>query len=110
MKKPALLIALICLPYLLSPPAARAELVTTGQVAASSERDRVNAMLARPEVVQKLKDYGVMPGDAQGRVDALTDQEVTLLAQRIDTLAAGALSDTQWLLVVIAVLLILIAL
>ena len=65
-------------------------------------------LIARPEVARKLEALGVLPKDAQDRVDALTDEEVRALAARIDALPAGGLSDTNWLLIIIAVLLILI--
>ena len=89
---------------------ARAELVTTDQAApqAQSERERVKALIARPEVARKLELMGVQPKDVQARVDALTDEEVASLAAKIDALPAGGLSDTNWLLIIIAILLVLI--
>ena len=56
--------------------------------------------------MKKLETFGVMPKDAQARVDALTDAEVHTLAARIDALPAGAISDQNVLLIVIAVLLV----
>ena len=90
---------------------AGADLVTTDQVApapsrAQSDRDRVKGLIARPEVAKKLETLGVLSADAQARVDALTDEEVSVLAARIDALPAGGLSDQNWLLVVIAVILV----
>ena len=91
---------------------ANAGLVGTDQVAApqQSERERVKAMIARPEVAKKLEMFGVLPADAQSRVDALTDAEITTLAARIDALPAGGLTNTEWLLIVIGVILLIIAL
>jgi hypothetical protein len=91
---------------------ANAGLVGTDQVATpqQSERDRVQALVARPDVAKKLEMLGVMPKDAQSRINALTDAEVASLAARIDALPAGGLSNMEWLLVVIAVLVLIIAL
>lgn len=94
---------------------ARADLVTTDQVAQppsaqDAERARVKALIARPEVARKLETLGVLPKDAQARVDALTDAEVASLAARIDALPAGGLSDTNWILIIIAILVLIIAL
>lgn len=91
----------------------RAALIGTDQAALSavqSERERVKALVARPEVARKLETLGVLPQDAQSRIDALTDQEVLALAGRIDALPAGAMSTQEWLLVIIAVLLLIIVL
>ena len=99
--------------YALFAAPAHAGLVSTDQVAApqQSERERVKALIARPEVASKLQTLGVLPQDAQARVDALTDAEVASLAAKIDSLpAAGALGTTEWLLIIIAILLLVIAL
>lgn len=89
-------------------PAPGATLIATDQAAPQSERERVKALVARPEVARKLETLGVPPKDAQARIDALTDAEVVSLAGRIDALPAGALSDQNWLLVIIIILLLLI--
>jgi hypothetical protein len=90
---------------------AQAGIVATGEaVPQQSERERIKALVARPEVAKKLETLGVLPKDAQARIDALTDAEVVTLAGRIDALPAGAMSDQNWLLVIIAVLLLLILL
>lgn len=92
--------------YVSAPGAA---LIATDQaVPQQSERERVKALAARPEVARKLETLGVPPKDAQSRIDALTDAEVVSLAGRIDALPAGALSDQNWLLVIIIILLVLI--
>jgi len=105
-------IAAFLLAALFSPPA-QAELVGTDQVASpqQSERERVKALVARPEVAQKLQQLGVLAEDAAARVDALTDAEVAALASRIDALpAGGAMTTQEWLLVIIAILVLIIAL
>ena len=104
-------LALLSSTALLAALPARADLVATDRAAsASAERERVKALVERPDVARKLEMLGVLPKDAAARVDALTDQEVASLAARIDALPAGAMSTQEWLLVIIAVLLLVIAL
>ena len=74
---------------------ANAALVTTAEVAkptaasAQAERDRLQAWIARKDVMRQLENYGVSPAEAQARVAALTDDEAHALAGKIDTLPAG---------------------
>jgi hypothetical protein len=93
--------------YALFATPANAGLVGTDQVASpqQSDRERVKALIARPEVAKKLETLGVLPQDAQARVDSLTDAEVATLAAKIDALPAGGLSDQNWLLIIIGVIL-----
>jgi hypothetical protein len=83
-----------------------AGMIGTDQAAPQSERERVKALVARPEVAKQLETLGVLPKDAQSRIDALTDAEVLALAGRIDALPAGAMSDQNWLLLIIIILLV----
>ena len=87
---------------------AKAELIGTDQLVSppQSERERVKALVARPEVAKKLEQLGVLPKDAAARVDALTDAEVAVLAGKIDALPAGADSGVTFLLIVALILLI----
>jgi hypothetical protein len=90
---------------------AGAGMIGTGEaVPQQSERERVKALVARPEVAQKLQTLGVLPKDASARVDALTDSEVTALASRIDALPAGGLATQEWLLIIIAILVLILVL
>jgi hypothetical protein len=76
-----------------------------------SERDQVKAMLARPEVASEMQKMGIPPEKAAARVDAMTDAEVSQLAGRLNALpAGGALSTEEWLLVIVAILLVIIIL
>ena len=77
---------------------------------AQSERERVKALVARPEVAKKIQALGVLPENARARVDALTDEEIAALAGRIDALPAGGVSDRDWLLAVLLILLLFIIL
>ena len=105
------LFLLLSAAFALAAAPARAGLVgTDGALPAASDRERVKALVERPEVARKLETLGVLPKDAAARVDALTDQEVASLAARIEALPAGAMSTQEWLLVIIAILLLVIAL
>lgn len=78
---------------------------------ALSERDKVKAMLERPEVAREMQKLGIPPERAAARVDAMTDAEVSQLAGRLDALpAGGALSTEEWLLIIVAILLVIIIL
>lgn len=73
-----------------------------------TERERIKALVGRPEVAKQLQALGVPPEDAQSRVDAMTDSEVRTLAGRIEALpAAGAtFTDWQWVMILIGVIII----
>jgi uncharacterized protein DUF6627 len=76
-----------------------------------AERERVKSLLERPELAAQLEKMGVAPADARARVEAMTPQEVSQLAGRLDALAAGgALSNQDLLLVIILLLLLIIIL
>ena len=76
-------------------------------VEALSERERIKALVARPEVAKQLQALGVPPENAQSRVDAMTDAEVRTLAGRLDALpAAGAFTDWQWVMIILGVIII----
>jgi hypothetical protein len=73
-----------------------------------AERERVKSLLERPELAAQLEKMGVAPADARARVDAMTPQELSQLAGRLDALAAGGALTNQDLLLVIILLLLLI--
>lgn len=84
-------------------------LITTEQVAAGdAQKDRALVMEAfqRPELQAKLQEFGVSLTDAQARVAALTDQEVSALARQIETAPAGGTDVLGFVLVIFIVLLI----
>jgi len=71
------------------------------------EKARLKEMLARPELAAQLEKRGVSATDAAARVDAMTPEEVSQLAGRLDQLAAGgALSNQDLLLIILVVLLV----
>ena len=73
--------------------AARAGLVTTEQVVeertATSNRERLVAILLRDEVRQQMEALGVDRDEAIARIASLSDQEIQQIAARIDELPAG---------------------
>jgi hypothetical protein len=86
----------VCIGFAGAPiPAVHAELVATDQIEASAQarphgRAFVNALLDRADVRAALERQGVRPEDAKARVAAMSDREVEGLAQKIDSLPAGA--------------------
>lgn len=72
-----------------------------------SDRERVQALLARPDVQQELQKMGIAPADATARVQAMSDTEVAQVAGRLDALPAGAaITNDELLLILIIVLLV----
>lgn len=88
-----------------------AGLISTEQVAqaqtqrdAASDRALVLETLQRGEVQSQLQAMGVDPQNAAERVAAMSDQEVSRLAGKIENLPAGGVSWLGVLLVVVLVL------
>jgi len=52
-------------------------------------RDYLDQMMARQEVRKALIAQGIDPREAELRLASLTDEEIELLAQKIDDLTAG---------------------
>ena len=78
-------------------------------VGGNDVRERVQAFLDREGVEDRLKALGVAPELARKRVNAMTDEEVLVVAGRIDTLpAGGALDKTDWVIILLIVLLVII--
>jgi hypothetical protein len=71
-------------------PASAAIVGTEQMLMQSGAQQRVDAFLARAEVLQQLQSWGVDAVDAQQRIAALTEAELELLAQKISELPAGA--------------------
>jgi hypothetical protein len=81
------------------PLPASAGIVATDQVAAGAGRDRVTSFLERAEVQAQMQALGVNPQAAAARVNALSDDEIAGLADRVDQLPAGG--DVLTVLVVV---------
>lgn len=86
---------------------ANAGMIATDPAAPAGERERVKALLERPEVASRLEKMGIAPKDAAARVDAMSEEEVLQLAGRIDALpAGGAISNDQLLIILLLVVII----
>lgn len=74
-------------------PMAQASMIGTGQIMDNSQaqldRSHVKALLERADLAAQLESAGVDPAQLQARVDSLTDEEVSHLAQQLDQLPAG---------------------
>ena len=71
---------------------AAANVVGTAEAIAAGKADAratVDAALARADVQAKLEEMGVEPAEIQGRLAALSDDEVASLAERIEAAPAG---------------------
>jgi hypothetical protein len=74
-------------------PVAQAGMIGT-QEALQLERNeaqlaRIDAFLTRQEVRTQMLDLGVSPTEVEQRLAALTDEELQLIGQNIDSLPAG---------------------
>ena len=101
---------LIASMFAMSFQSAMAGMIGTDQAvaAASTQAERaalINA-LSRSDVASQLQSQGVDPAAAKARVASMTDQEVTTLAGKIDSMPAGASSGTGWAIAIVAVLVI----
>ena len=91
-------------------PQVHAGMIATEVATQGAERARLNTLLERPEVAQGLEKMGLSPEQAKERVQAMTDAEVASLAGQVDAaIAGGAMSNTDLIIVLLIVLLILIA-
>jgi hypothetical protein len=71
---------------------ANASMIGTDRIAAASaqsDRARVLSALDRSDAAGALQTYGLTRQQAKDRVNAMSDDEVTALAGRIDSLPAG---------------------
>jgi hypothetical protein len=74
-------------------PVANAGVVTTAETISASDRDArisdITSLLARADVAEQLIAYGVDPADVSSRLAGLSDNEIALLHQNIETQIAG---------------------
>jgi len=102
------LLTSLMLAFALAAPYAHAALIPAQD---ATERQRVKELVARPELAQQLKQMGIAPEEIQGRIDAMTDEEVRSLAGRINAVPAGGdLTTQEWLLIIVVILLVIIIL
>lgn len=72
-----------------------------------AERARVMALVERPEVAQQLEKMGIPADQAKARVAAMSQQEISSLAGKLDALpAGGSLNNQDFLFIIIVVLLV----
>ena len=93
--------------------AVMAEIVTADQMAPQSQIEtdklKIQTFIEREDVKDRLEALGVAESMSKVRVAAMSDQEVHALAQKIDTMPAGGyLHDSDLILVLLIVLLILV--
>ncbi|WP_300653402.1 PA2779 family protein [Pseudomonas sp.] len=103
--------ALLGASLLLPPLTAQAGLVGTHEVLAEqtlqADRDKVSEFLNRADVEERLQTMDVPAALARSRVDALTPAETATLARQIDTLpAGGALSGSDFVVILLVALLV----
>src|SRR5712691_1584356 len=87
----------LLLAFAFAVPQAYAGLVATDQAAGQQERERVKALIERPEVAQQMEKMGIPAKEALARVHAMSDEEVRALAGRLGALPAGCLFSGQTL-------------
>ena len=109
------LTVLITAALLAQAPVARAEIVDTDELGVSSQaeqdRAKVRSFLERADVKDRLRAMGVSGLAAGDRVDSLTEAEIHALAQRIDAMpAGGAITQQEWILILLAVILLILIL
>ena len=91
-----LIVCLFGLPAIVlgSPTVVEAEIIGTLSALEATQRERdlesVNAALASEEVRRQLARWGVEPEQIDARVAALTDEELRTLAEKVDSMPAGA--------------------
>jgi hypothetical protein len=101
--------------FLISGPcqSAMAALIGTESVVnadgAQDARKYLKSVLAREDVRNALVSQGIDPGEAKNRLDGLTDEEATRLADQLQELPAGGGFFTTLLIVVLIVFLVLLA-
>jgi hypothetical protein len=105
------ILSALFLAFVFFAPQVQAGMIATEAAVQGAERARLGTLLERPEVAQQLEKFGISAADAKQRVAAMTDAEVASVAGKIDSaIAAGAMSNTDLIIVLLIVLLILIIL
>ena len=101
------LLTSLTLSLLLIAPQVQAGMIGAGD----GERQKVKELVARPDLAKELEKMGIDPKDVQGRIDAMSDEEVRSLAGRLNAVPAGGdLTTQEWLMIIIVILLVIIIL
>lgn len=85
---------------------AQAGIIATDQVATTAtqtDRTAVLNMLSRSDIASQLQLLGIDPAQAKDRVQAMTDEEVSALANNLNSLPAGGISDAAAVLLIILI-------
>ena len=97
-------ILIVCMVW--TPFSLQAGMIGTDQVVASAQdqanRDKVLGFVARADVTRQFEALGLSASNAKERVDAMTPDEVSRVAGKIDSLPAGADSGA-WIAALIIV-------
>jgi len=72
-------------------------------------RSRIKQVLVREDVRQALIKQGIDPGEAEARIDSLSDAEAIAVADKLDQLPAGGGALEVLLIVALVVFLVLLA-
>jgi hypothetical protein len=112
---PAVAAFALAVPWSASGPA-RAGMVATETLIESAqettveaeERTRVRAFVGRAEVRERLEALGVDPDEAAARAESLSDEEIALIAGKLDKLPAGTAAISLETLLVILIVVVLI--
>jgi hypothetical protein len=90
-------------------PTARADIVGTAEVLGAQpgteQHGRLQALLERADVAERLQALGVSPADVRERVARLSDEEVAAIDGKLERLPAGGSDVLGFILVIFLVLL-----
>jgi hypothetical protein len=97
-------ILMVCMVW--TPFSLQAGMIGTDQVVSSAQdqanRDKVINFVTRGDVVKQLETFGLSTSNAKDRVAAMTQDEVSRIAGKIDSMPAGADSGA-WILAVVVI-------
>ncbi len=79
-----------------------------GLASRAADLEKVQTLLEKKIVLQKLADYGVSPDEAMAKVRAMNDRELHRLASLADRAGEGASTDVLGFLIGVAILVILV--
>ena len=86
-------------------PALAGMIETPAQAQQQTQRERVLQLVERPEVAKQLEKMGISADQAKDRVAAMSDEEVAMVAGKLDSLPAGGdLSNQDFLFLIIILL------
>ena len=96
---------------ILLPFSAQAGMISTDQAIASAQdltnRDRVQDFFNRSDVATKLESMGLTAGVAQDRVKAMTQEEINLVTNKIDSIPAGGyITETGGVIIAVTLIII----